>query len=98
MNSSPSHVAYLLFATGCCLLLVGLVVANRAVLKMADALNVHYKRRAYRWYNVIGAGASTVIREYGVGQEKRQLRSGYAMIAAGLALMALPGLIRKVVG
>jgi hypothetical protein len=89
------YLGFVLLDIGTCLFFIGLVIANRAVLRMANDLNARYQRRVYRWYSALGAGSSGVIREYGVGPEKQHLRRGYAFIAAGIALMLLPALIHK---
>ncbi len=92
---SIPDLTYVLLALGFCLFFTGLVVANRAILKMADELNARFGRRYYRWWNVIGAGSNSVIREYGTGTETGHLRKGYALIAGGIALMLSPAMIRK---
>ena len=90
-----AYPLWVLLFVGLGVFLTGLVVANRAVLKMANALNERIGRRYYRWWNVIGAGSSGVVREYGSGPEAKLLRKGYLLIVGGLALMLTPSMIRK---
>ena len=90
-----TNAAYALLVSGVFLFVAGLVLANRAVLNMADVLNTRLHQRWFRWYNALGAGSTRVIREYGAGPERRLLHSGYVFCALGFGIMCLSALIRE---
>ena len=82
-------------------LLVGVVVANIAVVEMAERLNSKYQYgRQRRWWQVIGHGAQLVMSEYRElawqdASPENRLRFGYWLIAIGLATLAAGSLLGK---
>jgi hypothetical protein len=91
MGFPPTIFAIMIL--GALALLVGVVIANVAVVQMAHYLNDKTRgAMKLRWWNSIGHGSSRVIEGYRQFAWKDQrpesrLRLGYRLIAAGLVTL-----------
>ncbi len=81
---------FAIMVLGGIVLLLGLIVANMAVVQMSHRLNEKTKdAMKLRWWSSIGHGSSLVIKAYrqfawSDQQPENRLRFGYRLIAGGL--------------